>query len=299
MCGPAGEIMKERAKGTTTRTIGYYPPISQMIGDLSPVLSYEAANRARLRAPVGSEVSTDQGTMHVGVMAALMDVLGGGLALTAFAPDWAATTHLSVQSRGRAFSGSIEARGEVHKTGRNMVLVKIEIGNVTGGPEGIAPVATAMIGFTRFSPREGSQALNIDPVTGKMAYANIESEGLDRPFYEKAGLTVLDEAEGLVQVEAHDYIRNSFGALHGGVVALLADLSGQTAARSATGKPLVTTDLTVNFVSLGEKGPFQARATVLRKMGESVLSLVEIRDMGAEGRIMSFAVNLAASCDLG
>jgi len=254
-----------------------------MMRDLSPDLTFETPDRATLRAPVSRTVSTDQGGMRLGVMAALMDILGGGLALTAFHPDWAATTHLSLQSSGRAVSGHIEARGELRKSGRNTILVKVDIrGN------DLTPVATALISFARFSPRART-----DPVTVETG-----SSGLIEPFYDKVGLTVLSEAEGLVQAKMSEYTQNSFKALHGGVTALLADLAGETLARHVTGRPLVTTDLAVNFLSLGQVGPFHTRTTLLRKSHETVLSLVEVLDMGLDGRLLSIATNLATLNEL-
>jgi acyl-coenzyme A thioesterase PaaI-like protein len=289
--------MKEGTQDTITK--GYYPPLNQMFSDLSPVLVFQTPDRATLRAPVCRAVSTDRGTMLLGVMATLMDVLGGGLALTNFYPDWAATTHLSVQSTGRALSGYIDAQGELRKTGRNTVLVKVDIRNMPHEEGGLTSVATAILGFTRFSPRRRSHLLQTDPVAGKTLCPNPDSSGLVQSFYDKVGLKILDEAEALVQAEMSDYVQNSFNTLNGGVVALLADLAGQTAARHATGKPFVTTDLAVHFLRLGEVGPFQTRTTLLRKTNETVLSLVETLDIGAEGRLMSIATNLATLDDLG
>lgn len=285
--------MVEREEGTSGPK-GYYPPLNQMLSDLSPVLSFETPVRATLRAPVFPAVSTDQGGMLVGVVATLMDVVGGGLALTTFYPDWAATTYLSVQSSGRALSGYIDARGQLRKTGRNRVLVRVDIRHTPDQQSDFSPVATAIIGFTRFSPQGHSGSFQIDlPYTGR------SSSGFVQPFYEKVGLKILNEAEGLVEVEIADYVKNSFNALHGGVTALLADLAGQTAARHSTKKPYVTTDLAIHFLRLGEVGPFQARASLLRKTDETVLSLVEIIDTGAGDRLMSIATNLASSHQIG
>jgi uncharacterized protein (TIGR00369 family) len=340
--------MKEEIKDTSVFK-GYYPPLNQMLSDLSPVLVFHAPGRATLRAPVCRAVSTDGGAMLVGAIAALMDVLGGGLALTTFYPDWAATSHLSVQSSGRALSGYIDAHGELRKTGRNTVLVKVDIRHTPHEQGGFTPVATAIIGFTRFSPRKDSPSPRIDPMAGKMEYFNPDRSGLVQPhcqgdtrkrvpggplprqklldepsgghegplrsthggpesiedpgcepvgIHDKVGLKIVNEAEALVQVEMSDYVRNSFNVLHGGVVALLTDLAGQTAARHVTGKPFVTTDLAIHFLRMGEVGPFQTRTTLLRKTDEAVLSLVEILDTGAGGRLLSIATNLATPEDL-
>jgi hypothetical protein len=88
-------VVKERTKDATV-TEGYYPPLNQMLRDLSPIFAFQAPDKATLRAPVCPEVGTDRGAMSLGVMATLMDVPGGGPALTAFYPDWAATTVLSL-----------------------------------------------------------------------------------------------------------------------------------------------------------------------------------------------------------
>jgi len=271
----------------------YYPPLTHMLRDLSPVLTFQAPDRATLRAPVSDAVSTDNGTMFLGVMATLMDVLGGGLALANFHPDWAATTLLSVQSTGKALSGYIDAQGELRKTGRNTVLVKVDIRHTSHEQESVTPVATAILGFARFSPRQGSHVPQADKsVLGNMP-DKPDTSGLIQPFYDKVGLKILDKAAALVQVEMTDYVQNSFHALNGGVVALLADLAGQTAARHATRKSFVTTDLAVHFLRFGEVGPFQTRTVLLRKTDETVLSLVEVVDIGAGGRLLSIATNLA------
>jgi uncharacterized protein (TIGR00369 family) len=270
-----------------------------MLADLSPVLTFQAPDRAMLRAPVRRSVSTDRGAMLLGVMVTLMDVLGGGLALTGFYPDWAATTHLSVHSTGRALSGYVDARGELRKTGRNTVLVKADIRHTPDEQGGFTPVATAILGFTRFSPRQRSGLYHTDSASGKMTSPNPDGSGLVQPFYDKVGLKILSAADALVQVDISDYVRNSFNALHGGVAALLADLAGQTVARHATGKPFVTTDLAIHFLRLGKVGPFQTRTTLLRKTDEAVLSLVEILDIGAGSRLVSMATNLATWHDLG
>jgi acyl-coenzyme A thioesterase PaaI-like protein len=140
--------------------------------------------------------------------------------------------------------------------------------------------------------------LQNDPAVGKATRLNTESTGLVQPFYDKVGLEILDDIKALVQVEMSDYVQNSFHTLNGGVVAFLSDLAGQTVARHVTGKPFVTTDLVIHFLRLGEVGPFQTRTSILRKTDETVLSFVEILDIGAGGRLVSIATNLATLDDL-
>ena len=286
------EKNKKTAKDTNT-TKGYYPPPNHMLRDLSLVLAFQASDKATIRAPAGPSVSTDGGTMLLGVMATLVDVLGGGLALRSFYPDWAATTHLSVQSTGRALCGYVDAQGELKKTGRNTVLVMVDIRHTPHKESRATPVATAIIGYTRFRPKDRSQLLQIGPVANNVLHFISDTSGLGQPFLQKVGLQILNEAEGLVQVEMNDYVRNSFNALQGGVFALLADLAGQTAARCMTGKPFTTADLAIQFLRQGKVGPFQTRTSILRKTKKTVLSRVEILDRGEGDRLLSIATNLA------
>jgi acyl-coenzyme A thioesterase PaaI-like protein len=135
--------MKQKTKDAAI--IKDYPPPNHMLRDLSFVLAFQGPDKATVRAPVGAAVSTDSGTMQLGVAATLADVLGGGLALRTFYPYWAATTHLSVHSTGQAVSGYIDAQGELRKTGRNSVLVKVDITQTSHGERTVNSVATAVI----------------------------------------------------------------------------------------------------------------------------------------------------------
>jgi uncharacterized protein (TIGR00369 family) len=90
-----------------------------------------------------------------------------------------------------------------------------------------------------------------------------------------------------------DYVRNSFGAIQGGIVALLADVAGQCAARAATGQPLITKDMTIHYLSQGKVGPFRTRARMLRKTSDTALTRVEVVDRGANDRLLMVGMNTA------
>jgi len=175
----------------------------------------------------------------------------------------------------------------------------VDIHHAPHGEEAFTPLATAVISYTSFSPKNRSPLLQIEPAGSGMLHFVPDSSGLVQPFLQKVGLKVLNEAEAIVQVEMSDYVRNSFNALQGGVFALLADQAGQMAARRATGKLSMTTDLTIHFLSPGKVGPFQTRTALLRKTQETVLSAVEILDRGAGDRLLSVATNTATLDSLG
>ena len=80
------------ANKPNTMLVGDYPPQDHMLRDLNILLEPQDRQGAVVRAPVVREICTDQGTLHVGAMAALIDILGGTLAIHAFYPDWLATS---------------------------------------------------------------------------------------------------------------------------------------------------------------------------------------------------------------
>jgi acyl-coenzyme A thioesterase PaaI-like protein len=55
------------------------------------------------------------------------------------------------------------------------------------------------------------------------------------------------------------------------------------------GKPVVTTDFSVHFLSLGKAGPLRASAQVLAAESDHALLRVEVRDRGNDDRLLSVA----------
>jgi uncharacterized protein (TIGR00369 family) len=230
--------------------------------------------------------------MLLSVMAIMADVLGGGLAIRTFYPDWAATVYLRVRSEVRVQSGYIYAHAKLRTTASNTVLVKVDFRQKSREEGKNDLVATSHIGYKRIALKD-PPLLQIDPVASDMLYYKPTNSAPAQPFLQKVGLTVLNEAQGTVQAVMSDYVRNSFNVLQGGVFALLADVAGQTAARRATGKAYVTNDLAIRFLNPGKTGPFQTRLAILRQSEETFLSRIKIIDMGEEDRIKGIAKNFA------
>jgi acyl-coenzyme A thioesterase PaaI-like protein len=61
----------------------------------------------------------------------------------------------------------------------------------------------------------------------------------------------------------------------------------------ATGKRLVTSDLTVHFLSQAKAGPFRTRAEVLRTTEDTALTRVEVLDGGSDDRVITVMMNTA------
>jgi len=263
-----------------------------MLRDLQVSLELQDNGPSTITAPVVPELCTDRGGMQVGIIATLVDVLGGALSIRAVHPDWAATADLTVHTTGRATSERVSAVGSLIRAGNTMIVIDFDIREEAGPAFGQwTSIGSGLISFSRLPRREdtikvdfGSEAIN------KYRFA-IKGSGLNRTYLEEIGARVLDEAGGVVELRMSDYVRNSFGALQGGIVPTLEDVSGKYAARAVPGRPMITSDLGIHYLSQGKIGPFRTGSRVIRVTDETVLTRIEVIDTGAGDRILGLAMN--------
>jgi len=271
---------------------GDYPPLRHMLRDLLISAEFQEKTRCVVRAPVVPQICTDRGGVHVGVVATLVDVLGASLAIRAIYPDWIATAGLSIYMTRPATSGTIVASGSVIRAGQSINVIDVDINEeLSGSTHPGTSIGSAIMTFSRLPRRKDTIEVEADSVNG-INFA-LEQSGLFRRYLDEVGLRILDETAGVIEIKMTDYVRNSFGAIQGGIVALLADVAGQCAARAATGQPLITKDITVHYLSQGRVGPFRTRARMLRKTSDTALTRVEVVDIGANDRLLMVGMNTA------
>ena len=271
-----------------------YPPQDHILRDLNTLLEYNGKGSSTARVPVVPAVCNDRGSVQVGVLAALIDLLGGILAARAVYPDWIATADLSIYSTQRARTGEVTAVGSVVRAGRAAVVIEAEILSGTIRSNATATsIGSAVATFSRLPRRDGNLDIGRDDGSHQAVAFMPEGPGLSQHLLDKAGLRVLDEAAGVVELNMSEYVRNSFRALQGGMVALMADVAGQYAARAVVHQPMTTADLAIHYLAQGKAGPFCTRTKVLRTSGDSVLTRVEILDRGADDHLMTVATNSA------
>jgi uncharacterized protein (TIGR00369 family) len=271
-----------------------YPPESHLLRDLRPLLTFQDCGQATIQAPIVPQICSDNGSIHVGVLATLADVLGGFLSMEIFLPGWMATANLSIHSTGRASYGAASAAGRVIRSGRNTATVSAELFQ---GPETVVQpeysIGSAMITYSKIEGVKadfGAAFKRGRHVDFKLPDGN---SGFKRHLIEQTGLQLADKRPGVVALNMTEYVRNSFGSLQGGMIAMLADIAGQSAARDATGRRLITVDLILHYLSPGRVGPFETVTRVLRSNGASALSRVEVKDAGDDQRIIAVAMNTA------
>jgi uncharacterized protein (TIGR00369 family) len=227
------------------------------------------------RIPVTADVCDPGGMVRAGVVATLVDVIGGGLSVRTAAPDWAVTADLSLRLFPHRFAGpapSVEATGSIVRAGRRAIVMEVDVRDPGGGP-----VAHATMSFTVMTRNESNQvrASELDEADATRFAWPDDAEPV--PYFELVGLTIDDDG---AWVSLGEHVSNSFGALQGGLIGTLVD----AAAVAAGGGRTVAFDAC--YLGLGRVGPFRARGTVL---GGSTVR-VELRDTGSEDRLMTVAL---------
>jgi uncharacterized protein (TIGR00369 family) len=281
-------------KEPRTALVDGYPPRHHLLRDLRISVEFQKGWRSIVRAPVVPEVCSDQGAMRVGAIATLVDVLGGTLSIRMVYPGWIATADLSIHTAQRASSGFVAASGSVTRAGRTRVVIEVDIRQEAPGPEHAShTIGSAMMTFSRLPSTKDTPDVQIDDNLCEVIDFALEGSGLDRPCLDAFGVTIVDPARGLVELEMRDYLRNSLGSLQGGMFAILGDAAGQHAARAATGKSLTTSDLAIHYLLPGKVGPFRTRATVLRTTADTALTRVDVTDSGVDDHIIAVVMNTA------
>jgi acyl-coenzyme A thioesterase PaaI-like protein len=270
-----------------------YPPERHVLRDLNLETETFSASSAHARLRATPQLADDAGGVRIGVLAVLVDAVGGALAARAVLPDWMATADLTIQSIAPALGPIVEARANVLRKGRTALVVEAGVYCVDeASGESSGPVAWATMTFAILPGRSSLSTINF-PSDAPSRWA-ITGGHFDRPVLDALGISVLDAASGRLSMPVVEYLFNSFQAVQGGVMALLAEAAGSAALSSRWG-PLVVSDLQVAYLALGRVGPMLTRASVLESDDASVgaAAMVELEDEGAAGRLTT-VVNLRA-----
>ncbi len=282
-------------------TIGY-PPALHFLSDLGIEAQVGPGSVATARIRVTPHVTATDGGVRAGVLATLVDVVGGAVAARVLRPDWMATADLTLEVVQPATGPFVEARATVVRRGRTTLVIEAGVFNVldegsdvTVGVEGRRPVAWATMTFAVLPGQSPTSNLDVpEEPPDRWAFVG---EGLDRPVVEALSISVVDAAEGRISMPVQDYLFNSFGAVQGGVMALLGEVAGAEVlvAAAGPGGNFVATDLRVAYLALGRVGPIVSRSRVLAAQdgGPHRSAVVELFDAGAGDRLTS-VINVGA-----
>jgi len=288
-------------------TLAGYPPPVHLLGDLGMEAELTTETTARVRTRASPQVASADGGVRIGVLATLVDIVGGAIAARVLHPDWMATADLSIGLIGPPVGAWVEARGSVLRRGRTTLVIEAlvvavdEDGNDVVVDGRVAdPVAWASMTFAVLPAKDPGSAVPLTvELPARWAFRGGE---LASPILDALPVTVLDAAAGRVSVPARPYLHNSFGAVQGGVIALLAEAAGAEALGAAQGRGgsgMVVTDLQIAYLALGKVGPIVSSARVLATGTDGRAgAVVELRDAGADDRLTTVANVTAAPADL-
>jgi uncharacterized protein (TIGR00369 family) len=261
-----------------------YPPDHHLLRDLRFSFEHGDAKRSRAWMPIVPEVCTDLGHARAGALATLVDVIGGGLAATAAAPDWIATADLTLHVvRGAPPGSVVEARAEVLRAGRTTVVIEVALVDDREREIGVATMS-----FSALPRRDINPGVGAIRTAGPSTMAT-DTSYLALPLFDPIGVEVRDPATGSIDVPVTEWTLNSMGAMQGGVVALVTDIAAETGLRAATGEPLVVVDMQLSYLGFGRVGPVRSHVDVLGTAAGHGTARIELVDTGAENRRMTVA----------
>lgn len=240
-----------------------YPPerhVLRSIGlEIEPTSLQE--HRGRVRATELGSVTT------------ALDVLAGSLCGRVVAPDWMATSSMQLHLWGDPAEVT-DLHASVSRAGRTTVCVRVDLSH---GPEA-PPSGTAMVTFARLPRRESNLSIEVELDPGTVIRFGPAPEGdpAPEPFGELVGTTLVDPTQGITSTDLGSAVRNSFGAMNGGVVASVV----AAAASSLTGRTGAdVVDLDIDFLGQATVGPVHSSAELLDDTLGSLVR-VELRDAG-------------------
>lgn len=256
-----------------------YPPERHLLRDLP----FEV----EIVSPTHQRAHLDSRRWTLGELAVVVDVVGGSLCAGVVAPDWMATSSLELRLGELTGDAACTLDAQVLRAGRRSVTIEATLRR----PDDGADRAAAVLAFARLPRRDDNLDLSgreVAPGTRHRIGPAAVAEPVDTAA--RVATRVLDAATGATETDLDPYVRNSFGALNGGVVAWLA-------ARSAVarcGAGWVVDELAVHHLGQGRVGPVCTSATERWSGPDRRVVRVELHDAGApaehpEGRLMAVA----------
>jgi uncharacterized protein (TIGR00369 family) len=234
------------------------------------------------RIPVDDHHRGAGGGLRTGALLTNLDSVGGLLSGLSVLPRWIVTTDLMVTIAQLEHRGPIRVHGRVLRRGRNAVVAGLVA--VDEGRDDLA-VAVATATFAVLDPGE----MNLDftrPATMPMPPVDPDAPTPEEFFRIEPGMGPVTRL-GLA-----DHLRNPWGILHGGAVAVLVDVASCRAVRSSATPPtdgtgLAAADTVLHYLRPARVGPIEARCQVLGGPTGSTLVRVVVHDAGAGDRVVA------------
>lgn len=251
----------------------------------------DAPPRVSARFDTAPQFLDGRGRLATGVLATLIDNVGGMACGLGVLPDWVVTTNLTLRrSTDRppeAGDGPVLLDARVLRRGRTSVVTEVVVTR-----DDTSVVATAWLTSAVLTPENGPP-----PVPRPLGRRVMPV--IDDPRYRATPAVFMGlepgERPGEVRLVAAPRVRNPWGIVHGGALAVAADAAARAAVAHPTGldlsdDDLVVTDLVAQYLSPARVGPVLAAAEVVGSRAGDHLVRVTVRDRGADDRSCVLAV---------
>jgi acyl-coenzyme A thioesterase PaaI-like protein len=247
------------------------------------------------RAPVDDHQRGPGGGLRTGALLTSVDSLGGFLCGLSVQPEWIVTTSIMATVPGLSHQGPLRLHGRVLRRGRNSVVAAVDV--VDEG-DGERAVAAATVTCAVLDP--GDMELPVErPFAFPMPPPDPDAVVPEEFFGIEPGVG------SVTRLEVSDRLRNPWGILHGGALAVLADTAACRAVgadRAGRVRPghdrpdradgghgdagaWAAADTVLHFLRPVKAGPVEARCQVLGGQDGRTLVRVAIHDLGAGERM--------------
>jgi acyl-coenzyme A thioesterase PaaI-like protein len=268
-----------------------YPPPDHVLRELGLETELRPDGLLLGHLPVTDAVRSPSGEPQLGVVATMVDVMGGLASIRACTPDRVATADMSLHLVPTGGTDQLLGTMHIRRRGRRTLVVEVELQDGRGRPAGLATLTFAVL------PQPPGSPVFPTPEPGRRPALEPDGVG-DRPFAEALGLRRIDT--GTIEIDVVPQVRNSLGALNGGFLTATIDAACADAASVLLGRPAATVELHTAFLELGRTGPVRARAVVLgdadtaRALGRATLA-VEVLDRGNADQLLTHATAVAVA----
>jgi len=212
------------------------------------------------------------------VLLTFADIACGIASAQHAAPRIVVTVDLVVRLLEVPRPGPIDVVSQLLKAGRTLQVGESRY-TLRGGTQ---PFATAVATFSA-SPRPSDVLVTPPPAEhlGRQhAYPT-----LPVPLAERVGVRVVEP--GRTEIEHRAEHSNSTSTLQGGLVALVGEVAAETLAEAELGAVAPAHELDVRYLRGARVGPAVARAELLHRDDRAATMRVEVRDAGADDRLVA------------
>jgi uncharacterized protein (TIGR00369 family) len=207
------------------------------------------------------------------------DSLGGFASGIAVLPKWIVTTSMLASVFRPDHRGPLVLEARILRSGRNSVVTTVDVTD-----EGDRGAAVAHVVMTCAVLDPGSMDLGFKrPFSFAVPPPTPDAPDPEEFFRIEPGVGPV------TRLELADHIRNPWGILHGGAVAMLADVAAGRAVGTDDGRsgPWASADTVLHYLRPARVGPVEARCQVLGGPPQRRLVRVSIHDVGADDRLVA------------